>query len=476
VRKVVTTGLLIFALAFVAFEVSINGAYATDHPTSFVQLDYSLWSSHSVALARITTAVSHSVDDFSFRGQNYSALAPGTAFLALPFLGVAFIQNGGYTVFGPALFWSETFVSLMGALAVYLVYKIASLFFRRSTSVFLGLAFAFSTILWPFATYFFQSDVSAAFVLLAAYFGLRAGRLEGSGWFPSLLCGLSAGVAFTVDYVNLVLLPILLVFLLIVKRKIRLSMAKAAGSFLLGMLPGLLAIGAYNLAIFGNPLVTTEQSYLGQSSILGSFSTPIYYGLGLDLFSLSRGLFVFSPFLVVGIMGFMDGLRTRGQRFEMLLFLAIFLGILLPYAAWYEPDGGLSFGPRFIVAAMPFLLIPSGYIIEQARGKSFWLLYAVYLAGVVMNGIAALVQAIPPVTHFNVSPFLDYILPNFQSGNLGTFSSEYLGHSWLAGGALILFIGALIPIAWVELTKKIEMRELGATPLQVSKIKTERPS
>jgi hypothetical protein len=457
-RQLLTHGIAIFAIAFLAFELSINGVWTTDHATSFVQLDYALWNSHSVALGNLSSVPPLTVDDFHFGGHNYSALAPGTAFLALPFMGVAFTIAGGYTTFGPALVMSETFVSLTGAISAYLVYRIAGLFFRRSTSVFLGFAFAFSTICWPFATFFFQSDVSAMLVLLAAYFALKVGRTEGESLAPTLLCGLAAGAAFTVDYVNAVLLPILLVFLVVMKRGSWSSTAWTAAAFVLGALPGLITIGAYDFAIFGSPFVTTEQTYLRQSSLLGSFSTPLPIGLALDLVSLSKGLFVFTPFLVLGAMGYTDGLRAKEgkeHRPEMIMLLAIFLGILLPYSAWYDPSGGVGFGPRFLVAAIPFLLLPAGYAIEQAKGVLTWITYGTYLVGVAINGMAALASPIPPVSPFNVSPFFRYVLPNFEAGRFDTFwrSSAY---AWVAGAALIIVLGAVLPISLVEKARRRE--------------------
>ncbi|MDG7007294.1 MAG: hypothetical protein JRN06_03490 [Nitrososphaerota archaeon] len=456
--RILTAGLLVFVVALVAFELSVNGVWATDHPTSFVQLDYALWHDHSFALTSATRVPPWSVDDFVYRGQNYSALAPGTAFLALPFTGLGFTLAGGYTAYGDVLLLSEAFVALTGALAAYVLYRLASLYFRRSTSVFLGFAFAFSTILWPFATYFFQSDPSALFVLLTAYFGVKAARAEGGGAGLALLSGLSGGVAFTLDSVNGVLLPILMAFILLGRR--RGGGIRSAGAYLLGSLPGFAAIGYYNYSIFGNPLVGTEQSYLHVSSVLGSFTTSPIFGLTLDTVSLARGLLIFAPVLLLGLIGYLDALRDGSVRLEMFLYLAIFLGILVPYSMWYEPDGGLSYGPRFIVAAIPFLLLPAGYVVDQARGWRRGLIYGVYLAGVVMNGMAAVVSAIPAIpqgaNEFAFSPFASVVLPAFLRGGLDTTWGFGSPHAAILGALLIFAFGVVIPVATVELVRRRE--------------------
>ncbi len=459
-------GLLVFALSFVAFELSVNGVWATDHATSLVQLDYALWHDHSFALTSASRVPPWSVDDFAYAGQNYSAIAPGAAFLALPFTGVGFSIAGGYTAHGPVLILSETFVALTGALAACLVYSLGLLYFRRSTSVFLGLAFAFSTIAWPMATYFFQSDPSALFVVLGAYLAIRAVRKEGSALTFAFLSGIAAGVAFTVDYVNGVLLPIAFVFLLLGKRGSKAPWARTTAAFWAGTLPGLGAIGYYDYSIFGSPFIGTEQSYLHATSVLGSFTTSPVTGLMLDLVSFSRGLLVFAPFLVLGVMGYVDALRKESVRLEMLLLLAVFLGILLPYSMWYGPTGGLSYGPRFLVAAIPFLLLPAGFFIEQAVGLRVWLVKGTYLAGVVMNGMAAVVSDIPAWKGFSVSPFVSDILPNFLSGHLDTWWGSGSPYALPLAVLLIAALGATAPLVAVEVLRRQEIRErLGAAPL-----------
>jgi hypothetical protein len=458
-RRLLTPGLLIFVVALLAFELSINGVWATDHPTSFVQLDYAIWHDHSFALTSATKVPPWSVDDFVYKGQNYSALAPGAAFLALPFTGLGFTLAGGYTAYGDVLLLSETFVALTGALAAYVLYKLASLYFRRSTSLFLGFAFAFSTILWPFAGYFFQSDPSALFVLLTAYFGVKAVRAEGGGGALAVLSGVSAGVSFTIDTVNGVLLPIMVAFILLGRRGKGGSLRSIA-SFVFGALPGPAAIGYYDYSIFGNPLVGTEQSYLHVSSVLGSFTTSPVYGLALDSVSLSRGLLIFAPVLVLGIIGYIDALRGGRVRLEMLLYLAIFFGILIPYSMWYEPDGGLSYGPRFLVAAIPFLLLPSGYIVDRAKGWRRGLVYGVYLAGVVMNGMAAVTGAIPAIpakaNEFTYYLFASVTLPQFLGGGLDTSWGFGSAYALILGALLIFAFGVVIPVAVVEMSRRHE--------------------
>jgi hypothetical protein len=462
VRVGIGLGSIVFGLTFLVYLACINGTWATDHATSFVQLGYSVWNNHSIVLGKAGNFSPNTVDDFPFRGNYYSALAPGTSFLALPFLGVAFTIAGGYTVFGPVLLLSEAFVALTGALAAYFTYKIAEMFFRKSTSMLIGFSYSFSSISWPLATYFFQSDVSAMLVTLAALLALKVLKSSKPGVILPGVCGLVVGAAFTVDYVDAVLVPILAAFFFFGARFRSASSARSAIPFLLGALPGFILIGLYNYAAFGMPFLSTEQAYLARNSLFGGFSTPITAGLWLDLLSPARGLFIFVPPAVLGAIGLYRGLRAPQLRQAFLLLLAIFLGVLIPYSMWYNPDGGLSYGPRFIVAAIPFILIPAGLIIDGARRRKALVVYSLFAAGSLTNGIAALTTAIPPYVGPFSSPFLSTILPAFLAGRLDAFWTTSAGPYLWVGVAFVLFVGTAFPIILTYMERRNEFHQPAA--------------
>ena len=84
-----TAGAAIFLLVFLVYLLTLNSVWATDHATSFLQLDWAILAHHTFVLGTSSTFKPNSVDDFMFSGNYYSALAPGTAILALPFVGWA---------------------------------------------------------------------------------------------------------------------------------------------------------------------------------------------------------------------------------------------------------------------------------------------------------------------------------------------------------------------------------------------------
>lgn len=459
-RLRLTAGLLVFLSTLAVYCLSINGVWATDHATSFLELDWSIWTNHTFVLGAVGSAFKpNSADDFSYNGNYYSALAPGTAILALPFAGLGFLLEGRFDVFNQVMLLTELFVAIVNAVAASLVYLVSRFFFGKRTSVFLAFVYAFATISWPFATFFFQSDVSACFDLLAAFFALRVSTGKGSALPNSILAGAAVAVGSTVDYVNAIFIPI--VFLYLAFSTKGLPRLKSLAGFALIAVLGLIAILAYNYVNFGSPLKTTEQLYLNSSNVLTEFSYPLYLGVFLNLFSLYRGLFLYSIFLVIGVFGFYEALREKPWRKEGVFLLACFLAVFIPYSMWYEPDGGDSFGPRFLVAAIPFLLIPSGIILEGAERRTRLTAYGLFAVGVVINGIGALTSAISPSAAFNTSPFLDWNLPLFLSGQLDTWWVHDAGSYWEVPAVALIAIALLIPVLADKVLARRETTEPG---------------
>jgi hypothetical protein len=448
-----TTGVLIFLLALFVYSFSLNAIWAADHPTSLLQLAYAFWSSHSPVLGKEFQFSSGTVDDFVYKGNYYSALAPGVAVLAQPFVGLGFTLDGGFNVFGNAMLLSELFVAVCNSVAAYLVFRLASMYFTERTSVFVAFAYAFSTISWPFATYFFESDVSAMLDVLAVYLAIRMGRRESPRVAEAVACGATLGAALTVDYLNAILVPIVSVFLLYTFRKRLSAFATGFAGFLAAAGVGVLLIALYNQAAFGDPFLTTEQAYQQTSSLFGSFSYPILDGLYLDLLSPLRGVFVYCPILILGAIGFYFIPRRRQMVSEGLLLAACFVGILIPYAMWYNAVGGEAFGQRFLIPVIPFLLLPSGFLIEARKPWVAAVAYLLYGVGVVLNGIAGVTTAIPQqeaVSHF---PFLTHVLPLFLKGQLDTWWWREAGPYWWAPALAIISTALALPWATSRLLR-----------------------
>jgi hypothetical protein len=125
-------------------------------------------------------------------------------------------------------------------------------------------------------------------------------------------------------------------------------------AMIFGAAIGLAPLLAYNDLAFGSPL---EQGYG-----IKTFGTPIQTGLYGLLFSPSRGLFVYTPYLVFALIALLRAWRWPGEvagRFRG-LFL-VWLATLVLYATYSEWWGGRVFGSRFLDDLAPVLFAALGW-------------------------------------------------------------------------------------------------------------------
>ncbi|MDA4129207.1 MAG: hypothetical protein OK457_00400 [Thaumarchaeota archaeon] len=456
-------GLIIFLSTLAVYLATLNEVWATDHSTAIVEFQYSVWANHSFILGKVGSFDPKSVDVFQYNGNYFMANAPGVAFFTLPFAIIGFLLNGHFTQFGSVLLLTEAPIAFANSLGSYFVYKISNYYFKKEISAFVAFSYAFSTISWPFAGYLFQSDVSSLFDLIAIFLVIKFDRANTfatgqpnnktgtHNFILPFLCGLAIACATFVDYVNGILIPIIALYLLFGMRKKKLTtILKSVFAFLSSsVLVTLFSLGLYNYLSFGTLFTTSEQLFLHSSSVFANFNFPVHLGVFLNLFTPMRGLFSYSPILLLGVWGMWKMLRNSHTDREALLFLSIFLGILGLYSSWYDPLGGLSFGPRLIISSIPFLLIPAGFVISEANGKySYTFAYLLFATGVVVNGIAALVGVLaPPSDNWFSSPFLSSTLPSFISGNLDVWWKSYLGDYWMLLAAFLLGTALLLPLS-----------------------------
>jgi len=117
------------------------------------------------------------------------------------------------------------------------------------------------------------------------------------------------------------------------------------GLYFLGCAFGLFLLLLYNRARYG------EWFSFGYKA--GYFTTPLWIGLYQLVLSPGKGYFVYSPVMLLCILG---GRRYfRRYPLEGGLVLAFTGWFLLFYSSWFLPSGDISWGPRFLVPLTPFL-------------------------------------------------------------------------------------------------------------------------
>ncbi len=89
----------------------------------------------------------------------------------------------------------------------------------------------------------------------------------------------------------------------------------------------------------------------------GGFSTPLALGLAGVLFSPSRGLFIYTPWVLFSCWGIIAAFAASQER-TLYRYLALAaIGETITYATYYKWWGGWCFGPRYFADLMPVLTI-----------------------------------------------------------------------------------------------------------------------
>ncbi len=139
------------------------------------------------------------------------------------------------------------------------------------------------------------------------------------------------------------------------------------GALILGGLPFAALLGAYDAACFGSPFRLS--SGLEKDAAFRELASRGLFGVGLPdpailfrlLFDPSKGLLVFTPLLLL----LPAGLVAARKRLPARAFVALLLApaaILLTYAGYPNWHGGFTVGARYLVGALPFLLLPLAFL------------------------------------------------------------------------------------------------------------------
>jgi len=139
-------------------------------------------------------------------------------------------------------------------------------------------------------------------------------------------------------------------------------------------LPYALFLFIYNGYYFGDIFrfgqeIAAEKIGLATAGASSIWQTPVFSGLAGILFSPSRGLFVYSPFLIFSLLG-IAVLKKLPYHKEFYPLVASLVIMLLLHSKWFVWWGGWSYGYRIIVDTVPLLtvlLIPAIRKISQNK-------------------------------------------------------------------------------------------------------------
>ncbi|MEO6029049.1 MAG: hypothetical protein ABIR79_19460 [Candidatus Binatia bacterium] len=194
----------------------------------------------------------------------------------------------------------------------------------------------------------------------------------------AVAAGLALGCAVACRSTSAFVLVAIGVFLLVRERK-------ALALCVAGSLPPIVLLAAYNVHYFGSPFVEAH-NLMGPAVAIAKtgspdlWSTPLWLGAAGLLFSPARGLFVFSPIMILAFWGAYRVLRDRTLP-ELYPIIAAAAVVMTMRFRWFDWWGGYSYGYRPLMDAivpLAVLLIPA--VGTQRHGVLWRAVVAVLLA------------------------------------------------------------------------------------------------
>lgn len=413
------------------------------------------WNQNSrFALVRaITDRGSLQIDPFQhctgdravYLGHFFSDKAPGLSFLAVPVVAAgrrvcrtAGVDPESYTGIAALSYGATVATSgLLTALAGLCLFGLARRFgASRPGATFVALSYGLATPMWAYATLFVGHAVSAAFLVFAFAAALRlAGSADArSDLRLGLAAGAAAGWATVTEFPAAV--PAAAIALLAVVLGSRHGRARAAGTaaaLAFGALACAAALGLYEWACFGSPFhipYESEQGFAAMRHGLFGISLPTLERLRGVLFGGYRGLLPLAPVLIVTPVGLALLAMERNTRPAALTAAFISTYYVLLNAGYFYWDGGWSYGPRHMSAALPFLCLGLVPAWRWLHGAGRAALGALAAYGAALSLIAVATTAQPP-NEFG-RPMWQFLWPSFRHWKLSLNTQDFT-----VGGALV---------------------------------------
>lgn len=325
-------------------------------------------------------------------GHLYTKKAPGISLLTAPLIWLGHrLPNLNAVHVGLLM---NAFVTALTAALLFIWLR--DLNFSLFTAVLTALGYGLCTIAWIYARMFWESSALALCFLTAVWAVYRSTRLAYARqrllWIA--ICGAAMAVGLTLRFETIPAVLFIALFLVWESAGWRLNQYDeqvwiAPGgrqatyqplsltrrlALLWAAIPwGRLAIYAMPIGLVGLGLLYFNYTRYGSLTETGYtqellFREPWVGGFGL-LFSPGRGLFIYSPSMLL----LFFGLRPAWQRHSrpyFWLIVALSLFYWLFYGSWFAWGGTWGWGPRFLLPILPLLMLFVAEAIEWLELRS----------------------------------------------------------------------------------------------------------
>ncbi len=249
--------------------------------------------------------------------------------------------------------------AIFTSLSVYFMYLTLRRLIAKNGALVLAYAYGLGTALWPIASQsLWQHGPSVLWWTLALYFIVLLQQSDKRTQQNRclILSGIATGCALLCRTVNGVGVAWLcLIFLIRYKKQ---SIYFITPAILLTVL-----LLSYNIILFdswkGGDVVLHSLHWELDRVKEDSWSTPLWVGLPGQLISPSRGIFIFSPFLIFSFLGIVLIWKKKEPCWRILAWTIpipiVMLLLFSKYSVWW--GGNSHYGPRYQIETYPFLMM-----------------------------------------------------------------------------------------------------------------------
>jgi hypothetical protein len=351
----------LFAFVVCVYFISLLNAVVVDQYISRYEVTKSIVERFELHIPEGSPTSIKGVD-----GRTYSLYGLGWSILAVPF----------YTVGKIVGRHPENLVLLLnplvGAATVTLVFLFSiALGYSRRSSLVVAIFYGFGTFAWPLSKQPFDHVVETFFVLLSVYFMYL--HTSKNAIMQLILSALCIGFAINTRLVSILALPALLVMMGAgcgVSRRFadnsKVFFRKVV-IFMLVLIPFAGLVLWYNYSRFGSIFETGFQLLAAKTGLDFFSGTPFLTGLRGFLTSPGKGFFYYSPIAIFFFFTIVPFYKKH--RWPAIAFILLILSYLLFLSRNIYWHGDWAWGPRYLLAITPFIILPMTELLDSIRWR-----------------------------------------------------------------------------------------------------------
>jgi len=265
------------------------------------------------------------------------------------------------------------FITYFNAFSTSLLLGMMAKFFidlgvSRKRSVLISIAVGISTPFWIYSRTFFSEPLASLGTLVAAWGVYRYGQTRKLHFL--IISALCCSAIILIRPLAGASIPIIFLYLLVTLHSVSDKHGESVRSAHIGYFTAIVGAGIclvllYNYLRFGSVMETGYDKL--PSGRPRNFTLPPLIGLKILLFSPGKSIFLFQPLILPAIWGIIIWIKQRKHLPEIILTLSVPVIFLVILSQWARVEGGVTWGPRLFLPAIPVLLLGLAPVISGQK-------------------------------------------------------------------------------------------------------------